>query len=322
MKKNKIKIFQSLSLEIKNEFKKFSSHVFIFSTGIAVRIIAPLLQSKIVDPAIVVVDDQANHAISLISGHIGGANSLTKKIAAIIHAVPVITTATDINNLPSIDMIAQDNNLLLETPQNIKHINMAFLKGDRINLYDPFNIIKEILPDCFWMEDTCKNKYLLLENKKNVKKNKSIQEVKNIFCSHKIDKVSRETLILRPPVLAVGIGCNRGTSQKDIQEFMFSVLDKEKLSVSSIYRFGTTSVKKDEKGLLQLSEKMKIKIDFYDNETLNSVKTIKNPSRMVQKHLGVKSVCEASAILSSNNGELIVTKQKNKDVTIAVAIKK
>ncbi len=313
--KNKSKnifVFKKLSAEIVKEFNNFSNHIFIFSTGIAVRIIAPLIQSKLIDPGVVVVDDQANHAISLISGHIGGANSLARKIAALINADPVITTATDINNLPSIDLIAQNRNLYIETPHNIKYINMEFLKGNRVNLYDPFNIIKKDIPDCL-LTDT------LEHGKKN--RNKKNRDKNYIFCSHKIKKVSRETFILRPPVLTVGIGCNRGTSLKDIQEFLISVFKKNRLSIQSVFRFATTRVKKDEEGLLQLSESMKIKIDFYDNQALNSVTTIKNPSMVVKKYIGVKSVCEAAAILSADNGNLLIPKQKTRDVTIAVAIK-
>ncbi len=318
-------IFSKLSNEIRQQFNVFSGHVFIFSTGIAVRIIAPLLQSKTIDPAIVVLDDQANHAISLISGHIGGANTLTQKIADIVQADPVITTATDVNNLPSIDMIAKTNNLYIETPHNIKHINMAFLTGQCVNLYDPFGIIKNVLSVSFWTD------------KNNIKNKADHSETKLIFCSHELKKVSRETLLLRPPLLSVGIGCNRGTKYKEIKEFLFSVFKKYKLSVKSIEKFGTTSVKKDEIGLLMLSEKMKIQINFYNNKKLNSVKTIKTPSKIVEKHIGVKSVCEASAILSASSisknksgilnkldkldGKLIVSKQKNKDVTIAVAIR-
>ena len=316
--------FAELSKEIQQQFNNFTGHVFIFSTGIAVRIIAPLLKSKTVDPAIVVMDDKATHAISLISGHIGGANALTQKIAAIVQAVPVITTATDTNNLPSIDMIAKAGNLYIENPQNIKHINMAFLTGESVGLYDPLGIIKNRLPRVFWTE--------LIDSDMGIE-DASIA-VKQIFCSHKIKKVPRETLILRPSVLSVGIGCNRGTKYKDIKEFLLSVFKKHQLSVNSIEYFGTTQVKKDETGLLELSDKMQIKIDFYTNKELNSVKTIKTPSKIVEKHLGVKSVCEAAAILSSSStqyaqdgpckldGKLIVLKQKNKDVTIAVAIKK
>jgi len=316
-----IYVFKKLSKEIEQQFNNFSGHVFIFSTGIAIRIIAPLLRSKIIDPAVVVVDDKANHAISFLSGHLGGANTLTKKIAAIVKAEPVITTATDTNNLPSIDMIAKKKGLIIETPQNIKHINMAFLAGVPVSLYDPFGIIKNVLPENFWTDagDTG-----IEADDKNI-------ESKKIFCSHEIKKVSRETLILRPPVLSVGIGCNRGTKSKAIKEFLLSVLKEQGLSINSVYRFGTTEVKNDETGLLKLSDEMQIKIDFYSNQELNSVKTIKTPSKMVEKHLGVKSVCEAAAILSAasskdksgeSGGNLIVTKQKNRDVTIAVAIKK
>ena len=307
-KENKIQNvfeFEKLSEEILCQFNKFSGHVFIFSTGIAVRIIAPLLNSKILDPAVVVVDDNGTHAISLISGHLGGANALSKKIARIVCGTPVITTATDINKLPAIDLIAKDNSLFIETPQNIKLINMAFLMGKPVSLFDPFGFVKINLQKNFFS-----NK-LPVENSSE-----------KIFCSYKTKNVSRETLILRPPVLSVGIGCNRGTSCKELKQFLFKTLKKESLSINSIYEFATVDIKKDETGLLDLSKEMKIPIVFFDKIKLNSVKTIITPSQMVEKHLGIKSVCEAAAILSANNGKLIVPKNKNKDVTLAVAIKK
>ena len=297
--------FEKLSAEIHYQFNKFSGHVFIFSTGIAIRIIAPLLKSKIIDPAVVVVDDNGTHAISLISGHLGGANRLAKKIAGIISGTPVITTATDTNKLPAIDLIAKKRKVFIETPQNIKHINMAFLMGEPVSLFDPFGFIKNDLPKHFWTSE-----------------NPRKSSTKKIFCSFKIKNVSRETLILRPPVLSIGIGCNRGTSCEEIKQFLLMVLKKESLSIKSICQFATADIKKDETGLLALSEELKIGILFYDNKNLNSVKTIKTPSKMVEKHLGVKSVCEAAAILAADNGKLIVPKKKNKDVTLAVAIKK
>jgi len=297
--------FKKLSTALHEQFNLFSGHIFIFSTGIAVRLIAPLLKSKTIDPAVVVVDDNGNHAISLISGHLGGANALAKKIAEILNGTPVITTATDTNRLPSIDLIAKDKNLYIETPENIKFINMAFLMGTSIKIYDPLKFIKQNIPQIYWAGPAGTD-----------------QKKENIFCSYEIKDVSRETLILRPPVLNVGIGCNRGTSHEEIKRFLFFVFKKENLSVKSICCFSTTDIKKDEAGLLSLSKELKIQLIFYDKKALNSVKTIQTPSKMVEKHVGVKSVCEAAAILSSDNGKLIVTKNKNKDVTIAVAIKK
>ncbi|MFP4310235.1 MAG: cobalamin biosynthesis protein CbiG, partial [Desulfococcaceae bacterium] len=92
--------------EIRRRFRKFDGHVFIMSTGIVVRLIAPLLRAKTEDPAVVVMDELAVHAISLVSGHIGGANGLARRVAEAVGATPVITTATDVNQLPAVDAIA------------------------------------------------------------------------------------------------------------------------------------------------------------------------------------------------------------------------
>ncbi|MFH2058856.1 MAG: cobalt-precorrin 5A hydrolase [Pseudomonadota bacterium] len=318
--------FDNLAIEIARQFNCFSGHIFIFATGIAVRMIAPLLKSKTIDPAVVVVDEKGNHAISLISGHIGGANLLTNTISSIIGARPVITTATDTNQVPAIDMIAKDLGLFIETPENIKHINMAFLTSKKVFLHDPLGLLKPFLANSFW------------EFEKNV-------GVENrpgglIFCDYKTESVSRETLILRPLVLIVGIGCNRGTSLETIKDFLELTLKQAGLSKNSILKIATSDVKKDEGGLLSLANEMHIDLEFYSKDELNSVTDIPTPSKMVEKHLGVKSVCEAAAILSAENGTredsgqknsnhkdsdqkdsiLILPKQKNKDVTIAVAI--
>ncbi|MCP4024049.1 MAG: cobalt-precorrin 5A hydrolase [Desulfobacteraceae bacterium] len=294
--------FSSLSNALKTNFKKFSSHIFIFSTGIAVRMIAPLLESKLTDPAVVVLDDRAIHCISLVSGHIGGANALAKKVGKLTGANPVITTATDTNNLPAIDMLAKENNCVIENPSAIKKINMAFLMGNKLILEDPMGIIEQKLSRRFW-------------NKK-----KSIH-APDVFCSHIIKNISDNTLVLRPKVLSIGIGCNRNTMASEIQDFLFTTLKKQLLSQNAIFTLATIDVKKDEKGLLALSEQLELPLKFYDKNALNSVKNIETPSMMAKKHLGVKSVCEAAAILSADNGTLILPKQKQGNVTLAVAIK-
>nr|NJM02255.1 hypothetical protein [Desulfobacula sp.] len=189
---SKVFEFDTLGLEIKKQFNRYPGHVFIFSTGIAVRVIAPLLKSKLVDSAVVVVDDNGTHVVSLISGHIGGANALTHQIAGILHARPVITTATDTNGLPAIDVIAKEKKLYIETPRNIKRINMAFLMGNPVDIHDPLGLIENELHGISL-----------------VKGSPHDQSFEKIYCSHEIREVSRETMVLRPRVLSVGIGCNR-----------------------------------------------------------------------------------------------------------------
>ncbi len=297
--------FDTLGLEIKKQFNRYPGHVFIFSTGIAVRLIAPLLKSKMTDPAVVVVDDNGTHVVSLISGHIGGANALTHKIAGILHARPVITTATDTNGLPAIDVIAKEKNLYIETPRNIKRINMAFLMGKPVDIHDPLGLIENELHGISL-----------------VKGSPNDQSLEKIYCSHETGPVSRETMILRPCVLSVGIGCNRGTGVEAIYDFLALVFREGNLSMHSIKQLASIDLKKNEPGLLSLAEKMNLPLDFHTREALNSVTSIETPSPMVEKHVGVKSVSEASAILSAGHGRLIITKKKNKDVTIAVAIEK
>lgn len=297
--------FDTLGLEIKKQFNRYPGHVFIFSTGIAVRLIAPLLKSKMTDPAVVVVDDNGTHAVSLISGHIGGANALAKKVAVILHARPVITTATDTNGLPAIDVIAKEKKLYIETPRNIKRINMAFLTGEPLDLYDPLGLIEKEL-----------------QGISVVKGSSQAPSLEKIYCSHEIGSVSRETMVLRPPVLSVGIGCNRGTGVEDIYDFLTQVFKEGDLSMHSIKGLSSIDLKKNEPGLLSLAEKMNLPLDFHTREVLNSVTSIETPSSMVEKHVGVKSVSEASAILSAVHGRLLISKKKNKDVTLAVAIGK
>ncbi len=294
--------FKKLSVKLKEQFNNYTGHIFIFSTGIAVRLIAPCIDTKMKDPGVVVIDDNGNHVISLLSGHVGGANELAIKIAAIIKASPVITTATDSNNLPAIDVIAKRNNMHIETPKNIKRINMSFLMGTAVYIQDPYGLIQHQIPGNLLTTDADEIRY------------------RSIFCSPFIGNVSRETLILRPKILSVGIGCNRGTSYTIINNFLKDTFKDAGLSLKSIGKLSTTEIKDDEEGLLTLSEQMKIPMSFYDKDKLNSVKSIETPSKMVEKHLGVKSVCEAAAILSANHGKLILPKKKNKDVTIAVAI--
>jgi len=295
-------VFSELKGELHLRFREFDSHIFIFSTGIAVRLIAPLLESKINDPAVVVMDEKGIHAISLVSGHLGGANELAVKAANAVNATPVITTATDINNLPSMDMIAQKAGLVIENPGGIKFANMKLLKGQTLSIADPKGLVTPNLPESCVSQDK--------------------DRIPDVICTWETIKVPRETLILRPRILAVGIGCNRNTPMADMLEFLTKTFEKENLSTHSIAALATTSVKADEAGILELAERLNCPVYFYERDELNSVDTIQNPSKMAEKYLGVKSVCEAAAILGTNRGRLIVPKKKTKDVTLAVALPK
>ncbi|HUV50874.1 MAG TPA: precorrin-4 C(11)-methyltransferase [Anaerolineae bacterium] len=299
--------FERLSDAVSSNFHAYTGHVFIMSTGIVVRLIASCIRNKTTDPAVVVLDEIGRHAISLVSGHLGGANSLAIKVAGLIGAEPVITTATDVNQAPAIDVLAKQHNLFIENPEAIKNINMAFITGKKFYLHDPYKLLCDSISPAHILKDFKKGQ--ITEN----------EDIPGVFIDDVLADLSKKMLILRPGSLVAGIGCNRNTSMKEIKEFLKEVLEESKLAIASVIRMATISLKADEPGLIALAEELKLPISFYDKEELNKADGIKSPSDMVEKHTGVKSVCEAAAILASKNGKLIVPKHSTRNVTVAIA---
>ncbi len=124
-------------------WQKFSGHIFVSATGIAVRKIAPLLQHKTLDPAVLVCDENGTQIISLIGGHIGGANRLARKVAGITGGTAVITTATDIHNLVAFDEMAARNRWTVKNPALIKSLNAALLENETIDVLLPEHLFQE-----------------------------------------------------------------------------------------------------------------------------------------------------------------------------------
>ena len=307
-------LFERLSATLEEKFGQYTGHIFIMATGIVVRVLAPLIQSKSMDPAVVVVDDLGKNAISLLSGHIGGANELTQKIARIIEANPVITTATDINEVPAIDVLAMERGLVIENPEAIKTVNMAFLKREEVLLHDPFNFLANDLLNS--ESGICKR--LMYD----INYSSQQTEIKNSSCVYIDDVLSElpsKVLILRPPTLVAGIGCNRGTDSEEISTHLKEVLESQRLAPTSLKCLASIDIKSDEAGLIAVAESLDMPLIFFTSEELNQAKGIKNPSPVVEKHVGVKSVCEAAAIKASGDGTLIVPKESTKNVTVAIA---
>ena len=304
--------FKRLSDAIASDFHAYTGHVFIMSTGIVVRLIASCIRNKTTDPAVVVVDEIGRHAVSLVSGHLGGANSLAIKVAGLIGADPVITTATDVNQVPAIDVLAKQHNLFIENPEAIKNINMAFITGKKFYLHDPYKLLRDsIEPSHIFTAHILTN-----FKKRQIAKN---EDTPGVFIDDTLADLSKKTLILRPGSLVAGIGCNRNTTMKEIKKFFEEVLEVSELAIASVIRLATINLKADEPGLIAFAEELKLPVSFYDKEELNKADGIKSPSDMVEKHTGVKSVCEAAAILASKNGKLIVPKHSTRNVTVAIA---
>ncbi len=299
--------FERLSDALSRKFHTYTGHIFIMSTGIVMRLISSHLKSKITDPAVVVLDELGHHVISLVSGHIGGANELAIKIAGLTGGEPVITTATDVNDVPAIDVLAKQLNLFIENQEVIKKINMAFLKGKKIYLHDPYELMHGRINPSYIYKDVQKEK--ITQNR----------DLPCVYIDDILADLSKQTLILRPGSLVAGIGCNRNTSMNEIKNFLEEILEESNLAIASVIRIATINMKADEPGLLALGEELKLPISFYDKKDLCRAEGIVSPSDMVKKYTGVSSVCEAAAILASKNGKLILPKQSTRNVTVAIA---
>lgn len=296
--------FARLKDEVHRQFARFPRHIFIMATGIVVRSIADHLAHKTTDPAVVVCDEAGQFAISLVSGHIGGANALARETARATGGLPVITTATDVNRVPAIDVIAVENQLTIENPDAIKNVNMALLTGNPIFIHDPFGKVAPRLPEgqiiptavnAFWQNDA------------------------GIFVDYLRLDLPPHVLVLRPGSLVAGMGCNRGTDAAEMRDLLVETFRTHNLAISSLRALATVDLKADEPGLLALAASLNLKITIFNRNRLSRVEQVPTPSTVVEKHIGVKSVCEAAALLATHRGRLIVPKQKTANVTVAVA---
>jgi cobalt-precorrin 5A hydrolase len=298
--------FDGLMPAVAERFREFDGHIFIMAAGIVVRAIGPLLGHKHRDPAVVVLDDAGRFAISLVAGHVGGANRLARRVAELLGSVPVITTATDANGRPAIDVLAVELGLTIENPAAVKGVNMALLAGWYFSLWDPWGLVGPVLGS-----DGQSMALAVLAALS--------PEHAGVYVDDRCTPLPEHVLRLRPPSLVAGIGCNRGTTAAEIAALLAEALAEGGLSARSLWRIASIDLKRDESGLLALSQALKVPLAFFSAEQLNQVRHVPNPSAMAAKHVGVQSVCEAAAILAAQQGHLIVTKRKSANATVAIA---
>jgi cobalt-precorrin 5A hydrolase/precorrin-3B C17-methyltransferase len=293
-------------------WNKHKALIFIMAAGIVVRTIAPLIKDKTADPAVVVLDEKGRFAISLLSGHLGGANEIAEEIADFLKGNAVITTASDINNMPSIDLWARENDLALEDREIIPHIAIRFLNNGVLKVYlqmaeDSSQESEIKLPEGFLEVSDPTSADLLITNK-------------NLFTVHDSHFTAKGQLYLRPKNLVVGIGCNSGTSEMEIEDAVKKTLEESNLSFLSIYFLATIDKKAGEKGLVAFAQKYGFSITTFTSDELNTVEGIEK-SEAVFKSIGAQAVAEPAALLASGSDKLLVPKQKIGNVTVAAAEK-
>ncbi len=287
--------FDDIGALTKSIFGDFRAVIFICSCGIAVRSIAPLIRSKTLDPAVLVIDDNSKFVISLLCGHLGGANALCTSVSRILGAIPVITTATDSNGVFSPDLFAQANGLIITDMSAAKLTAAALLDGEMIGLesdYDCKNICKGISRGGGCRTGIC-------------------------ISADTERKPFEITLNLVPKNIAVGIGCKKGISCSQIEQTVSTAFAKNNVDPNRICMAASIDIKAQEKGLLEFCKKYSLEKRFFSADELMSISGDFASSRFVLEKTGADNVCEKSAALCG--GKLLIRKYAENGVTVAAA---
>ncbi len=270
-------------------FQEKTPLVFIGAVGIAVRTISPFVKDKLQDPPIIVIDELGIHVIPILSGHYGGANELSVEIAEAIDGIPIITTATDINNAFSVDVFAREKNLRIINREGIAKVSTKALTGKPITIS-----VKHYPP------------------KENV----------DVIVTDDVSDCGKSKLALSfiDSGMVMGIGCRRGKSYEELRAFMEEVLEENNIHIKDIMAIATIDIKESEEGIVKLSRELSLPLITFDSETLQETEGDYSSSDFVRDKTGVDNVCERAAVAALGGGRLLVKKIAKDGMTIAVAL--
>lgn len=304
-------------------FTAYDCHVFIISIGAVVRMIAPLMKNKKVDPAVICIDDDAQFSICVLSGHVGRGNAFTTRVAEVLGAQPVITTASDVRGTLTVDILGRNLGWQLDDPdRNVTRGCAAVVNAA------PVAFVQESGEPDWWPSDK--------SLPEGVAYMTSLEQVN----SHQFemllvatDRDFREThpihwetaVIYRPKSLILGLGCDKGTAPDLVERGVMTLLAKHRLSPKSVKVIATIDLKKDEPAFVALAERFQWPIHVFSAEELDVVPGIENPSETVKRFVGSRGVAEPAALLEAGAPTLLVPKQTytepnaGRSMTLAVA---
>ncbi|MBP1618687.1 MAG: cobalamin [Bacteroidetes bacterium] len=288
--------FDSLSELVAELFATRRSLLFIMATGIVVRSIAPHIVHKAHDPAVLVADEGGNFVISLLSGHLGGANALAQEVAARIGATPVITTATDVQGLQAVDLFAQKHGLVIDSFDDAKILTALILQR---------RPIRQINETCLPIP----NEY----------PGTGIPEGQ-ICITNKLPQESPlPTARLLARNIVLGIGCRRGVSSERIIDFIDAHLQVHRIDPRCISLIASVDLKSNEEGILQAAAHYNVAAHFIPRSEIEQVETAFSSSDFVKSQIGVSGVCEPTAsIAAGGKGRFLLRKTAFEGITLAI----
>lgn len=300
-----------------------AAFLFIGAAGIAVRYIAPWVKDKFTDSAVVVMDERGEYVIPLLSGHVGGAVDFAQRLSYLLEAVPVITTATDVQGKLAVDVFARRNGLEIHDRKLAREVAAALLENKDIGFYSSFQVAGK-LPEGIKRCDTPKElgcyPYGIAVTEAESQGEKGCIDEEAVLRSSCILKLTRRAEIV------AGIGCRKGAKKEVLQTGLKKVLEINGILSGQIIAFASIDLKKNEPGLIELAEDYQVSFQTFTAEQLSAVKDVSTGSAFVKQTTGVDNVCERAALYYCPEGTLIQPKicidgaayalvKKNKKVT-------
>lgn len=298
-----VEIETNVKTTLQKVWGKYDNIICIMAIGIVVRTISSLCVSKKSDPSVVVIDEAGRFVVSLLSGHIGGANKMANDVATLIDGQAVITTASDVTGHTALDLWALRNSLLPNNNSLLTKASALLISRGILRVHINIPYSGDLPLDMELVENATEADVIIGHLK-----------------SEEFDK-----LILESKCLYIGIGCNRNTGVHTIETSYSEFLSKYGFKRSWIAGLASIDLKIDEEGMLQFARKNGLNLSFFSKELLNKVPDISS-SHAVMIAVGAKGVAEPASMLAgrtnSELGDLLVEKQKWKDVTLALARKR
>jgi cobalt-precorrin 5A hydrolase / precorrin-3B C17-methyltransferase len=302
-----------LSVRLASLFPRVEGLVIVLALGATVRLIAPLLSSKHDDPAVVVVDEAGRHAVSVVGGHGAGANALAERIADVVGASAVVTTASDVRGLPAVDLIGREHGWKIEaSPETVTRLSAAVVNGETVGIYQDAGEgdVMSSLPD-HWLRAES------LEELADAGSPALV--VSDRLLEHRWEAYRDRWVLYRPPTLVLGVGCSLGATADELGELARETLAGSGLAWGSLAVIATIDRRLNEPGVLELATRAGLPLRGFSAEQLARRTDMANPSADVALHVGTPGVCEPAALIASEGGELVVPKRKSSKATAAVA---
>lgn len=304
-----------------NHFLSNEALIFVGSCGLAVRAIAPFVQSKSSDPAVLVIDETGKFVVSLLSGHLGGANELTKWVAEQLSATPVITTATDRRGLFAVDSWARKNGYFVSNPEKIKEVSSSLLEGKTVTFCSDFPISGQVPEQLRLLQMDRSESAGEMGDHFDVGAEVREQKPGEIGFSVSWQRRESEELRIVVPSLYIGIGARKGISSEAVEQLVDHCLKELKASPLAVKAVASIDLKANEEGIFECCARHAWTFLCFSQEELARVEGDFSASAFVKEVTGVDNVCERSAVLAAGQGSrLLLRKQSLDGVTCAIAL--